>query len=117
MSAIADALSGCEATVSGWHVPRMDRAYLLRADGGEVMRKLSMMGVSLDYGDRYEFNRRPEKGTCLCGWLVTEAAIGAIEEQARVLGLGLAAGVIRRAIEPVRASVPVDAGDPAQRKR
>lgn len=115
MSAIADALEGCTATLSGWHVPRLDRRDLLRPDGEEVMRTLSMMGVRLDYGDRYYWNERPEKGTCLCGWRVTEEAIGAIEEQARILGRSHPG--IRAALEPVRLAVPREAGDPAQRER
>lgn len=114
MSAIADALSGCEATVSGWHVPRLRRRDLLRPGMRALVRRFRLLGGDISYVDRYEWNERPDKPTCLCGWRATEEAIGAIEDQARrILALDPAAG---EGIEALRESVPVDAGDPAQRE-
>lgn len=97
MSAAAAALGGCQSTLSGWHVVRVDRRYLLLPGAEEVVRELELLGVRCEYVDRYGWNDRPEKPTCLCGWHLTEDAVLVLERQWREVVRG--AGILRAALE------------------
>jgi len=101
VSAIAAALHGCDATLSGWHVVRVSRRDLLRPGGVGVVRWMELLGVKVEYVDRYAWNERPEKPTCLCGWHPTEAALIALQEQYEAITAGPRADLITPHIERV----------------
>lgn len=79
MSAIAEALAGCDGTVTGWHVPAFNRGLRLVREEEATTEPLYLLGVRVDVVVRYRFNLRPDKAICLCGWRPTEAAVLAIE--------------------------------------
>lgn len=81
MGELARALQGCDATVTGWHVPAFERGLILLRVEEAVERPMLFMGAWCDTIVRYRPNLRPDRAVCPCGWRPTEEAIMAIEAQ------------------------------------